>query len=865
MREIRVFRILILCFSFFIVCSSVKAQSYKDFITARKLKMEQLKKDQDKGIQKLRDNFNKYVEEEDKKFSKYLKNNWRKYKSQGGIESIDEQKIPEAPIFEKNTVISIDLNRLPVLSVDFPFEQPISLQPSYRKRIEAEVDCEFMLLNYFGDNLQFKIDKQVTNLFDDFECTEKFVAEYWNQFTKTNYDILLEYIKEYSTNHSLNNWASFVLLDKIAQKVTNDDLNKRNLFLWSLLNKYGFKAKLAFSDENLILLLPTQNELFGRPYVIIDRFKYYFFNHNGSLGDVTTYPSDFSGANNVFDFNIPYSICLKNDLKTKNIPFNYNDVELNIEFCYNQNLIDFYQTYPLVKPQIVFEAAVSSEFKNSLHVSFDSLLNELEERDAIQCLLSFVQTMFPYKTDDEQFGSEKFFFPEEMLVHPYSDCEDRSIFFSYLVRELLGKNVIGLSYKDHIATAVELNDEIIGDYVLHKGRKYFVADPTFINAPLGMSMPKYKDESVEVICLSGSVSQIQDYDLYWNIANKYNIQSSDNTNLILLADSSAVLSGYIVESDGFMKAVLAKIDADSSLIWLNKFSGKGSSLIIDLLKSSTDGYYMMGSYNDELTCGNFKITGNGKGKYISAIDKNGEIKWLVNSLPYEQISKDISYYLFKYNENGDCVDSVYFNKQPKIAIPNLYEENNLICLWGGINIDRSPLKNNISVNSYSDASDALLYANSKLIEDNYHPVIAGIIAAIDLLKNSDYKISGEAVQEAINRNNEQFKVLYPDFYSNIGKIIFLKGESGVITVQLKEGRKLDFDRLKIYNNAKILPEADESGDVLCKVVSGIKVGKAFIWFRLNSVRLLKKTGEMLFDYDKDHTKVKVNLQKDILN
>ena len=80
--------------------------------------------------------------------------------------------------------------------------------------------------------------------------------------------------------------------------------------------------------------------------------------------------------------------------------------------------------------------------------------------DAVNVLLRFVQTGFSYLTDSEQFGREKFMFPEETLSYPYSDCEDRSFLFAYLVSSLLGLDVIGLDYPGHVATAVKFSSPV---------------------------------------------------------------------------------------------------------------------------------------------------------------------------------------------------------------------------------------------------------------------------------------------------------------------------------------------------------------------------------------------------------------------
>ena len=115
--------------------------------------------------------------------------------------------------------------------------------------------------------------------------------------------------------------------------------------------------------------------------------------------------------------------------------------------------------------------------------------------------MSFAQKSFEYQTDQEQFGVEKYFFPEEVLHYPASDCEDRSALFAVLVKEMVGLEVLGLVFPQHVATAVKFNSDIQGDFVTYDGEKFLICDPTYIGAESGMAMPKYKNSNVQLVLL----------------------------------------------------------------------------------------------------------------------------------------------------------------------------------------------------------------------------------------------------------------------------------------------------------------------------------------------------------------------------
>ena len=98
-------------------------------------------------------------------------------------------------------------------------------------------------------------------------------------------------------------------------------------------------------------------------------------------------------------------------------------------------------------------------------------------------------------------GDDRAFFAEESLFYPYCDCEDRSILFTRLVRDLLGLKCILVYYPGHLASAVCFNQHVAGDYIELGGKRFVIADATYVNAPVGATMPKMDNSTAKVIML----------------------------------------------------------------------------------------------------------------------------------------------------------------------------------------------------------------------------------------------------------------------------------------------------------------------------------------------------------------------------
>jgi hypothetical protein len=269
-----------------------------------------------------------------------------------------------------------------------------------------------------------------------------------------------------------------------------------------MLMQSGYNAKVGYTSNIVFLLLPTQQQLFSIPYFTMAGGQRFYLVEKPKLpqdGALMCYEANHPLATKIMNFSVSEDMQLTNEKGRRSLSFSFAEKNYNLSFEYKKSNIKYYEYYPQVVMDDYFHAAVSDVARQSLLSTLKPLIAGKSEYEAVSLLLNFVQTAFEYQTDDEQFGREKPFFVEETLHYPYADCEDRSVFFSFLVRELLGLRVVGLDYPGHIATAVSFSQDVRGDYLMHDGKKYVVCDPTYINAPVGLSMPQFKDVTAKII------------------------------------------------------------------------------------------------------------------------------------------------------------------------------------------------------------------------------------------------------------------------------------------------------------------------------------------------------------------------------
>jgi hypothetical protein len=98
----------------------------------------------------------------------------------------------------------------------------------------------------------------------------------------------------------------------------------------------------------------------------------------------------------------------------------------------------------------------------------------------------------------------------------------------------------------------------------------------------------------------------------------------------------------------------------------------------------------------------------------------------------------------------------------------------------------------------------------------------------------------------------------------IGKITFMKNGDGIITLATEDHETIYYDKLRISDGTQIKIVQLQDGNERLDIITGIKVGKMVIWFTLNFIQMDRITGNLLFDYDTNHSQLNMNLKEDII-
>lgn len=390
------------------------------------------------------------------------------------------EKLPAGPVLPPPQMRPPEPRQLPVPTA--PMESQVVEVPFYRQDVVVEVPLSQKLSQCtMADN------------------SEGAVSRFWQSLAKSDMDGCVKRLLLQQSSLNLNDWAMYDMTCRVAARLFGD-ADRQVAATVFLLNQMEYDARIARTTKGLACMLAMDCTVYAVPFVEMEGKRYYLFmpkNGQRTLeGNVYTYTCTFEYAHLAIGMDMERSP--KFSQRQTAEPYSYKGITMPV----NLNLVDFYANYPQVEMTVYANADVDKTFREQVERSFRPLVKGKDSRAAVATLLNLMHYGFKYATDDEQFGYEKPFFCEENFYYPKNDCEDRSILFSYLVRYLLGTDVVLLDYPNHIATAVCFpNNDVTGDYYVVNGKRYVVCDPTYIGADIGITQPAYRKVKAQIIQL----------------------------------------------------------------------------------------------------------------------------------------------------------------------------------------------------------------------------------------------------------------------------------------------------------------------------------------------------------------------------
>lgn len=459
-----------------------------------------------------------------KNYDRFLGDTWSKFESFRGIDRYPRPKPERLPRPEETVPMGSEVEQTPVI----PSETPPVASPHDPAVSLAEDDPSAGTPSATTPNgAPAEKDRSAFAFrFYDLECNlpgmermewkkcptgrrEKDYAARWRWFEQAHVaETLLPHLKTYMRDHQLNDWLAVELVRAYVNSRLSEATSAVRISLSQYLLAYlGIDARIAqTSDGHPFLMLPFNQTIYARTFLVQDGTKFYLFADKDAPFSASDNPRYYTYS---LPANVPHGRAIDPTIhKGLNLPakpcrFSIEYGGLKITGEWNRHLKSVLYRYPQMELSSYANSTADERLRASIVRQLKSQLSGKSTAEAVNSLLQFVQHAFDYATDDRQHGFEKPYFFEELLFYPQCDCEDRSVFYSYLLKEVLALECHIISYPGHACVSVCLNNESgQGTYYVYQGNPFYISDPTYIGAVTGMCMPQFKDESPVIEWLS---------------------------------------------------------------------------------------------------------------------------------------------------------------------------------------------------------------------------------------------------------------------------------------------------------------------------------------------------------------------------
>ena len=441
-------------------------------------------------------------------FSRYLAAAWEEFLIQKGREDIIGP-VPEEPVFydRSEAVPSGGLHGLPCSGFMSAPAVPVpvpAISASYSGGESVGVD-------FFGITAAVPFHQDM--ILPRLRATEQDVSDGWKKLSSSDYQPVIEALDSFRQEHSISDWALYTIIRKLTEAVYIDEyVNERILTQMFLLSQMDYRARVGMSGEELILLLPFDVPVYQVPYVTTEGVDFYIYGYSRVNGrnPLYTFTNDFPSAERNLSLVIDRQMTVDSSFyRMKTMPgwAEYLGEDLNVP----QNIpcVKFTLDYPQSDLLTYHRSAVDTELTRAVFsaVRYRILRDGLDPVQSVSFILELIQRGFGYKTDYEMFGRAKPMFVEESFFYGSNNCKDRVLLFSWLVGDLLGMDVVIFCYKGHAACGVALPETVEGDSYMYEGRRYVMCDPTYIGAPVGATMTKYRGVQPQIIGLQTETAE----------------------------------------------------------------------------------------------------------------------------------------------------------------------------------------------------------------------------------------------------------------------------------------------------------------------------------------------------------------------
>ncbi len=346
-------------------------------------------------------------------------------------------------------------------------------------------------VDYYGQQIQLDYDPGM--VFQWRVCAkDRCVKEFYKTLNQSGaYQVLLNDLLQQKEKLELNDWMYYVLVRKTVEKLygkikTDKEQMPETTAAWFMLVKSGYKVDLGNAAlKHLFILAPSKKKLYGIAKSSMKKgwYAYNITSHylriDAKLAALSMNEFDpKEGDKQFMDLSFQRHPNLNNPTVNLDIPIKHKDTTYQVTVEIDTMIRQYMLNHPKMAQEAYMELPLSEPLANSLLPQFQKILAGKSQEEALSILLSFTRRSFKYKWDWDVYDTDHSMIADRVFLEPYSDHEDKSALFCFLIRELYGYKIAVISHFNFDITIGVALEEPIGTPYMIDGVAYTICDPT---------------------------------------------------------------------------------------------------------------------------------------------------------------------------------------------------------------------------------------------------------------------------------------------------------------------------------------------------------------------------------------------------
>ncbi|MCB0845271.1 MAG: hypothetical protein KDE26_18605, partial [Bacteroidetes bacterium] len=221
---------------------------------------------------------------------------------QGEVELRVDPNFDPSPQYVESPVKDVKKNLIPRPAPSK--EQDVAVNEFVKDRAK-KMDREVRVF-YFGKSLKMKYDSKM-EISSPRTLSSNSIAEHWEGLEEAPHEFLIYQLTNEAKIMNLNDWGFALLINETGKQIYPGDKNAQIMFNWFCLSKAGYMSTVSYERDQLYLMLPAYQVLYGKSFLRGKDHKLYAIDLDGGnpqLSRARVFQAAHPEAKKVMDFSV---------------------------------------------------------------------------------------------------------------------------------------------------------------------------------------------------------------------------------------------------------------------------------------------------------------------------------------------------------------------------------------------------------------------------------------------------------------------------------------------------------------------------------------------------------------------------------